>query len=120
VPRTIHGDVTVGTFFSPLIAERDGKDWTLHDSLHFWSNTLNEMLIVPRGFITDFASVPRIPLAFWLAGDTAHASAVIHDYLLSLKYARPLAAEVFREAMIAEGVPSWRRWLMYNSVRWPI
>ncbi len=71
---------------------------------------------VPEGFETDFASVPRLPLAYLLTGDTAHAAAVVHDYLVDTHPWRR-AAEVFREAMVAEGVPAWRRWFMYWAVR---
>jgi len=64
--------------------------------------------------------VPRVPLAYWLTGDTAHASAVVHDYLC--KQAKTTedwqrAADVFEEAMKAEQVPGWRRGLMANAVR---
>jgi hypothetical protein len=76
---------------------------------------------VPVGFSTDFASVPRLPLAFMLAGDTAHASAVVHDYLCRVWIPRGditwrEAADVFDEAMQSEGVPGWRRMLM----RWAV
>lgn len=75
--------------------------------------------IVPDGFETDFASVPRLPLAYWLTGDTAHMSAVLHDYLCRnrlLPWGE--AAEVFLDAMRAEGVTPWRRRLMYWAVRY--
>ena len=51
---------------SPLSFEREGR----------------EPIIVPAGFKTDFASVLRLPFMFWLFGDTAHASAVVHDWLV--------------------------------------
>lgn len=77
--------------------------------------------LVPSGFITDFASVPRIPLAYWLTGDSAHMSAVLHDWLCRELYPEHMtwleAADVFREAMEAEGVRAWRRWMMYWAVR---
>jgi len=76
---------------------------------------------VPAGYVTDFASVPRLPLAYWWTGDTAHMSAVLHDYLCTDWYPEGItwreAADLFREAMEAEGVPAWRRWMMYWAVR---
>ena len=76
---------------------------------------------VPTGYITDFASVPRLPLAYWWTGDTAHMSAVLHDWLCTDVYPDLMswreAADLFREAMIAEGTPAWRRWMMYWAVR---
>lgn len=94
--------------------------WCLRENLEFYSDSRG-LVTVPAGFITDFASVPRAPFAYWLAGDTAHASAAVHDYLVRGDYAEGLidwagAAFVFREAMCAEGVPPWRRWIMYWAV----
>jgi hypothetical protein len=94
--------------------------WRLQYDLEFYSD-LYGPITVPAGFLTDFSSVPRIPLAFWLAGDTAHASAVVHDYLVRVEYDRDeidwrTAADVFSEAMRAEGVPAWRRAIMHWAV----
>lgn len=95
--------------------------WKLLAELVYHSR-LHGLVIVPAGFVTDFASVPRLPLAYWLTGDTAHASAVVHDYLCRVEYSRCRiswsgAAEVFMEAMRHEKVPAWRRALMYWAVR---
>lgn len=75
-------------------------------------------VFVPEGFVTDFASVPRI---FWPifppAGRYCEA-AVIHDYLCaSGTCSRFLADSLFRECMCQLGVPLWKRWLMYYGVR---
>jgi hypothetical protein len=73
---------------------------------------------VPAGFQTDFASVPRIPVAFLLAGDEAHMPAVVHDFLYSSKICtREEADNTFLEAMTATGVTKWRRTLMWAAVR---
>lgn len=91
--------------------------WLLLRHLSFLSTELG-LVVVPAGFMTDFASVPRLPFAYFLAGDTAHASAVVHDYLYrNVACTRKEADKVFHEAMHAEGVPSWRAHLMYFAVR---
>lgn len=72
---------------------------------------------VPAGYTTDFASVPRLPLAYLLAGNTAHRSALLHDWLYTRQAGRAFADAVFLAAMRAEGVPWWRRALMYAAVR---
>lgn len=87
-----------------------------------YNSQIHGLIIVPAGYVTDFASVPRLPFAYWLTGDTAHASAVVHDYLCSVEYQRcriswARAADVFREAMKHEKVPAWRRTMMYWAVR---
>jgi hypothetical protein len=100
------------------IQETDGLGrarWKLTAPLVYHSDLIGEVE-VPTGFLTDFASVPRLPLAYMLTGDTAHASAVVHDHLVG-RYEWVAAADVFREAMRAEGVPAWRAWGMYWAVR---
>lgn len=96
--------------------------WKLTSDLAY-NSQLHGLIVVPAGFVTDFASVPRIPGAYWLTGDTAHASAVVHDYLCRIHYEScriswARAAEVFVEAMRHERVPAWRRSMMYFAVRW--
>lgn len=76
-------------------------------------------LRVPTNFQTDFASVPRVPIAFWLTGDTAHEAAVIHDWLYQTHWVKTRAEAdgVFLEAMAAMGISAWRRQIMYRAVR---
>jgi len=47
--------------------------WRLPTELAY-NSQIHGLIIVPEGYITDFASVPRLPFAYWLTGDTAHAS----------------------------------------------
>lgn len=76
------------------------------------------MLIhVPLGFVTDFASVPRLPFVFWLAGNRAPKSATLHDYLYAAKAGRDFADDVFYYAMEAEGIQKWVAKLMWSGVR---
>lgn len=94
------------------------KKWKLMAPFKYISAELKQEIVVPQDFITDFASVPRLPLAFLLAGDTAHKAAVIHDYLYRCSdVKRGVADSVFLEAMEVSGVPWWRRWTMYSAVR---
>ncbi|MDQ3642483.1 MAG: DUF1353 domain-containing protein [Actinomycetota bacterium] len=74
---------------------------------------------VPRGMVSDFASVPR-PV-WWFAapwGTHGHA-AVIHDagYYLQLR-SRPEYDRIFLEAMEVLKVGKLKRTLMYRAVRW--
>jgi len=76
-------------------------------------------IVVPAGFLTDFASVPRF---FWRIfppiGDYWR-SAILHDYLYSQACicSRFLADSIFRDAMFADRVPLWLRVPMYYAVR---
>lgn len=79
-------------------------------------------IVVPEGFETDFASVPRWPLAFLFFGDRVHAPAVVHDWLCRVEYQAcriswRQAADVFHEAMRSVGTPAWQRVPMYWAVR---
>lgn len=110
--------------FAVKIAEASSMGrakWSLVHPLVFNSDIIGRRIVVPQGFTTDYASVPRVPLAYWLTGDTAHASAVIHDYLCrewypACKISWRMAADVFRECMWHEGVPVWRRAIMHWAV----
>lgn len=104
-------------FETALKVEKPNGRWVLLAPLVYVTRA-GERIVVPAGFDTDFASVPRLPLAYLLAGDTAHQSAVVHDYLYRThKYSRAKADAIFLEAMEISGEPRWRRWVMYASVR---
>ena len=90
-----------------------------------------ETIHVPKGFLTDFASIPR-PL-WWLyppAGRWA-AAALIHDRLYFLagrevdgnRYTRWDADVIFLEGMEVLNVRLSTRWIMFLAVRafgwWP-
>lgn len=49
--------------------------------LIYESKTLKTIIIVPEGFITDLASIPRIPILYALLGGLGNAAAVVHDFL---------------------------------------
>jgi hypothetical protein len=110
-------------FRSVLKAEKCGAAndralWRLVAPLIYDSPVLGRQVVAPEGFVTDFASVPRLPLAYLLAGDTAHEAAVIHDYLYKYNTCtRAEADAVLDEASASLGEPWWRRQLMWTAVR---
>ena len=94
------------------------NEWQLDADLIYQSDVAGRVLTVPRGFKTDFASVPRIPLIYDLMGGYARAAATIHDHLYTTgELERSLADKVFKEAAIVSGVSKWRAWAMYLAVR---
>lgn len=97
----------------------DGRGtWQLLAPLAYESDLAGRDVIVPPGFKTDFASVPRVPVAFFLTGGLAHEAAVVHDWLYTTHLLeRDLADGLLREAAAVCGVASWRCWLMYWGVR---
>ena len=108
-------------FLSELVVKKIGdKRWELKEELKY-QPLQGHLITVPIGFRTNFASVPRIPIAFLLAGDTAQKSATVHDYLYSgieHRFSRKRADEILLQAMKEEGLWWWRRSLMWIGVRW--
>lgn len=99
------------------VEEPDGTRTLLKD-LVYASVVAETVFRIPKGFNTDFASVPRWPVMFWLFGDTARGPAVVHDFLYRKGIGtRAMADAVFREAMAVAGVPAWRRIPMWLGVR---
>ena len=99
----------------------DDVIWELGSDLVYQSDILNTTITVPKGFKTDFASVPRwIPVASNALIDRAHRESVIHDYLYCID-SIPVVTEsqansVFLEAMTLRQKPFLIRWCMYLGV----
>lgn len=95
----------------------DDKRFMLLSDLVYESDILKATLTVPKGFVTDFASVPRVPIAYWLFGDRAHHESVPHDFLYQThKSSRADADKLFLEAMIVRKKPLYIRQPMYWGV----
>lgn len=77
-------------------------------------------IVVPRGYQTDFASVPRC--LWWIYPPTGPwaPAAVVHDWLYTQGEAagdRAIADAIFREGMRVLGVSVDERTAMYLAVR---
>ena len=100
------------------------KGWVLESPVDYYSEVLGRMVVVPIGFFTDLASVPRVMR--WLvpvANAKNRRAAIVHDYLcydeVQEKYGitQRKADEVFREALKVCGVSTIGRWGMWTPVR---
>ncbi len=126
----------MSNFKTPLVMASmpDGRTKRVHTKFAYG------LIVVPAGFISDGASIPRI---FWpIIGDPwgrYGKAAVLHDWLYQkqerykkgLAYGtgptdvpitltsitRKEADDIFLEAMKILGVAPWRRNLMYAGVR---
>ncbi len=76
-------------------------------------------ICVPRGFRTDFASVPRLPVVYWLFGGVGVRAATLHDWLYSTQWkTRKEADQLFYEGLRAlDGVSAWKAKCMWAAVR---
>ncbi len=97
-----------------------GRRWTLDAPLTAVLSIDGEDLeiVVPEGFTTNFASVPR-PLWFWLPPTGRYwQAAVIHDWLCAAKpLASKVAHKIFHALMRYKGVSRARAKLMYWAVK---
>lgn len=59
----------------------EGKWWQIKTPFGYYSAKYNITICTPPGFVLDFASVPRLPLAYIVAGGTANQESAIHDLL---------------------------------------
>lgn len=93
------------------------RKWRLLGDL-IYETKAGVLIIVPAGFETDLASIPR--MAFVLTppvGDYDYA-AVVHDYLYTQQTTtKAFADNTFKEAMEACGVGWYTRNKMYLAVK---
>lgn len=108
-------------FLSSLAVEMVGEDkWRLTKPLVYLSIVAKQTLVVPEGFITDFASVPRIPIIFEVFGDRGQMAAALHDWLYTAPHPLPTrsaADDVLKEALIAQGMDEGEATLMFFGAR---
>ena len=98
--------------------EIDDTRWELTADLKYQSRILGSVITVPKGFVTDFASVPRVPIAYMAFGDRAHRESVLHDWGYNCgQLSRRKVDGLFYEAMRARGKKTWVRVGMWLGVR---
>lgn len=114
-------------FLGPLeLRQAAGGTWITLRPLLYRSARADMVITVAAEFITDLASVPRIPFVYMLAGGRARGPAVVHDWLYQHPdwEDRALADAILREAMAVdhpelgfEPEPAWVRGLIWAGVR---
>lgn len=92
--------------------------WKVTKPFRYYSDILGRALTIEPGFLTDYASVPRVPFAYWLLGDRVHGPAVIHDWLFHHHEVcdEQTANKVLLEAMWTDKAPLWCIFLIYLGV----
>jgi hypothetical protein len=111
-------------FTTPLELEYiDGRNWKLTAEFDFASDTLERLVCVPVGFVTDFASIPRVLWPFLPPTGPYGKAAVIHDLLyrhpcmFSPCVTRARCDGSLLEGMEALQVNFFVRWIIYLGVR---
>jgi len=99
----------------------NGKTWVLRKDFSYdvGEEGGDETIKVPAGFITDFASVPRLLWSVFPTWGKYGNAAIIHDYLYwEQSYSKERADEIFLEAMLVLGVSKAKAKILYNSVKY--
>lgn len=98
------------------------NEWEVLDDFRFSGYGVD--LLIPAGFHTDLASIPRILWRLIAPYELSIEAALVHDWLyrhggrhLHGTVDRLAADGIFREIMIAQGVPAWRCAVAYRGVR---
>ncbi|MFI7678574.1 DUF1353 domain-containing protein [Actinophytocola sp. NPDC049390] len=104
----------------PRVEQVDAKRWRLLRSVQYAGDL---GVLVPVGYVTDFASVPRLLWWFTPPSGEYTLAAIVHDYLISDSLpagyvSSPEVDREFRVAMQSLDVGFVRRWLMWAGVRW--
>jgi hypothetical protein len=107
-------------FLSRLLFSDDGGlPLTLEAILTYYSVVIDKTVIVPIGFKTDLASIPRVLWNVLPPLGRYDRAAVLHDWLYRTGQGltRSQADSVFREAMGVDGVGGLVRFTLYLGVR---
>ena len=121
-------DIIVPKFLDPCRVEllddipKEGQNsrWMLLTDFRYDSYLYSARVTVQKGFVTDFASVPKqLPLAYALFSDQARRPAIVHDwgYQTHIFVTKSMTDQIFQEAMHAIGMSVIDIKLMFEGVR---
>jgi hypothetical protein len=121
-----------GRFLEPLQLEYiDGRKWKVLKAFEYLTQQ-SELVVVPVGFVTDFASIPKVLWNVLPPTGSYGKAAVVHDLLyrtavvrvttsIGSTYDRAIdrarADAIFLEAMQTLGVGWFTRSTIYSGVR---
>lgn len=87
-----------------------------------WRDPSGSFHEVPEGFVTDFASVPRMMRSFALDEAITAKAAVVHDYMYRVtRPTRRWADDLFYHTLRSTGVgalPAWAYWCAVRMFGW--
>jgi hypothetical protein len=106
---------------NPLLQIGKPGQWIVHSPLVWAISDAAPHIIVPPGFVTDLASVPRFlrdRKAFDVNG-LSRRPAILHDWLYATGMGgKEFADDTFRLALRCEGVGAMNAWAFYQAVHW--
>ena len=96
----------------------DQENWVLLQPLEYRIKDINEIITVPRGFVTDFASVPRAFCHILTPHGKHSRAAIVHDYLYWTQgCSKAQADNIMRIAMIECGVKKSDIEIIYRTLQ---
>lgn len=111
----------MSSFTTPLILEFVNEErWILKKEFSYRVGGENSQMEinVPVGFITDFASIPRVLWIILTPYGIYGKAAVLHDFLYATQSStRKWCDQIFLEAMKVLNVSFLKRRTMYRAVR---
>lgn len=109
----------MGKFTNKLTLTQINKNlWEVDEPFQYHVDN-NEVIWIPKGYLTDGATIPRF---LWtIIGHPLQGyaqAAVIHDFCYGKRlYSRKRSDEIFLEAMAVLEVPRWKRRVIFRALR---
>ncbi|PKN19154.1 MAG: hypothetical protein CVU71_08895 [Deltaproteobacteria bacterium HGW-Deltaproteobacteria-6] len=112
-------EISKGAPTSPTVQPfLNNRDWILVRNLEYSIGNSGVKISVPKGFVTDFASVPRILWPILSPYENYSRAAIVHDYLYwTQKCTRKQADNIFLMAMKESSVSKRKCYTVYQGVR---
>lgn len=100
--------------FRPFV---DGQHWIVRQPLRYRIGVSTQEVVVPPGFVTDFASIPQALQSIIKANGNYIMPAVVHDYLYwNQSCTRKQADQIFLLAMIENKVGALHQRAIHGAV----
>jgi hypothetical protein len=94
----------------------DGNEWLLTSPLIYKIGRTGQEIIVPAGFVTDLASVPR-QFCQLLPSTDKYLRAIVHDFLYwDQTCSKSAADKTLLAGMIESRVPKWKQVVVFRGV----
>lgn len=119
-PAPAPADITVELAPPPaLVPFADMDFWYLSGTMTWTLPQGAASIHIPRGFVTDFASVPSSFWSWMPPVGRYGLPAIVHDWLYwDQSLTRSEADGIFQTALSDLNVSAFRKFILYRSVRW--
>ena len=105
--------------FGALEIEYIGKRrWKVVKDFKFAIDRTNDVITIPKGFVTNLCSIPRIAYTLFPRSVKNNLAGCVHDYLYSIGYeTRKVSDLIFKDILGLSDVTVKRYKKMFTSVR---